>query len=347
MLKTSWAALLAAVLSLLIPGYSFGGTRTSNDIVYMRNGDKITCEIKSLSQGELTVKAGYSNSTFVLDWTKVDHVQSSQLFLITDPDGKLYDGSLAGEAGAVVVKGETTRSLNHEHVIQIDQLGTTFLRRLRGNADLGTSFARSNSQRNVTLQAALTYQSASYLSSIDSSSQFTSQQKTNDTNETTLKTQVFRQLRESNWYAGGLANFLKSSEQQISLRSTLGAAIARRQIFTNKTNLNFGGGLAYTNERDNGGSMAQSRNNALDAVAAVHYSTFRFDAMTFNTSFWLYPSITSAGRVRFTLNQDLYYKFLSDFYVRLSFYDNYDNRPVVGAPSNNLGATTSFGWSFH
>jgi hypothetical protein len=48
-----------------------------------------------------------------------------------------------------------------------------------------------------------------------------------------------------------------------------------------------------------------------------------------------------------TLNQDVYYKFLSDFYVRVSFYDNYDNRPVVGTPSNNLGATTTFGWSFH
>ncbi len=35
------------------------------------------------------------------------------------------------------------------------------------------------------------------------------------------------------------------------------------------------------------------------------------------------------------------------FYFRMSFYDNYDNRPVVGAPSNNLGATSSIGWSFH
>jgi hypothetical protein len=178
-------------------------------------------------------------------------------------------------------------------------------------------------------------------------SQFSSQEQTNDTNETTVKTQLFRQLRKSKWYAGGLANFLSSSEQQIDLRSTLGGAFARRQIFTNRTNLSFVGGLAYTNEKDAENSTATSRNNSIDGAFAAQYSTFRFDSTTFNTSLWVYPSITSAGRVRFTLNQDVYYKFLKDFYVRVSFYDNYDNRPIVGTPSNNLGASTTLGWSFH
>ncbi len=47
-----------------------------------------------------------------------------------------------------------------------------------------------------------------------------------------------------------------------------------------------------------------------------------------------------------TLNQDIYYKFLGNLYVSVSFYDNYDNEPVAGAPANNLGATTGVGWSF-
>jgi hypothetical protein len=113
------------------------------------------------------------------------------------------------------------------------------------------------------------------------------------TNETTVKTAIFKQLRKSDWYAGGIANFLSSSEQQIALRSTLGAALATRPVFTNRSNL------------------------------------------------------TVVGRVRMTLNQDVYYKFLRDFYIRLSFYDNYDNKPVVVAPTNNLGGSTPLGWSFH
>ena len=79
----------------------------------------------------------------------------------------------------------------------------------------------------------------------------------------------------------------------------------------------------------------------------MQYSTFRFDSTTFDTAVWVYPSLTSPGHVRLTLNQDIYYKFLGDFYIRISLYNNYDNRPVVGAPANNLGGSTSVGWSFH
>jgi hypothetical protein len=161
-----------------------------------------------------------------------------------------------------------------------------------------------------------------------------------------VKTSLFRQLRKSNWYGGGIANVLSSTEQQIALRSTLGA-LAKRAIFTNRTNLNLIGGLALIVERDAENATSTARTKAMDSAFGVTYSTFRLDSTTFNTALWLYPSITSPGRVRMTLNQDVYYKFLKDFYVRMSFYDNYDNQPVFGAPSNNLGVSTSVGWSFH
>jgi hypothetical protein len=47
-----------------------------------------------------------------------------------------------------------------------------------------------------------------------------------------------------------------------------------------------------------------------------------------------------------TLNQDVYYKFYKDFYVRASFDDNFDNGRVVGAPENNLRLSSTIGWSF-
>jgi hypothetical protein len=218
---------------------------------------------------------------------------------------------------------------------------------MRGNIDFGTSFAKSNDQKNISVQGGLYYQSRQHLFSLDSNSQFTSQQKTQDTNETNVKTALYKQLRNSNWYYGGIANFLSSTAQQIDLRSTLGGGLAKRVIFTNRTNLNAIGGLALTLESDAPNTTSTARTKAMDSAFAVQYSTFRFDSTTFSTAAWVYPSLTSPGRVRLTLNQDVYYKFLGDFYVRMSFYDNYDNQPVVGAPSNNLGGSTSVGWSFH
>jgi hypothetical protein len=348
--STKWVLPIIVALTILRGlGTANASSRQKTDIVYMRNGDKITCEIRSLEQGQLTVKPDYTSNTIVIDWSKVDHVDSSQNFLVTEPNGTIHSGSLASETDtrALIVATRPPVTVPHEAVIQIEPLGTTFLRRMRGDFDAGLSFARSNGQKNLSLDADLTYQSQKHLFSLDSSSQFTSQQKTNDTNESSLKTSLFEQLRRSNWYGGGLANFLSSSEQQLTLRSTLGAGLAKRLIFTNRTNLTAIGGLGYTIERDQPGTTTTARPNEFDSAFAVQYSTFRFDSTTFNTTVWVYPSLVQAGRVRMTLNQDVYYKFLGDFYIRISFYDNHDNQPVVGAPANNLGGSTTIGWSFH
>ena len=336
-------------LFLLAPCVALASSRTKTDTVYMRNGDKITGEIQSLSQGQLSVKPKYTSTAFVIDWAEVDHLESTQDFVITDPEGKIYTGTL-GEGSAdrtLAIDKNVSITLPLDSVIQIDQLGETFLKRMRGNFDVGSSFAKSNGQKNLTVQGDLGYQSKQHLFSLDTSSQFSSQKETSDTNETTAKIALFQQLRKSNWYGGGLTNFLSSTEQQIALRSTLGGGVANRLIFTNRTNSTAMGGLAFTVERDAQGAVSTARTKALDSAFAAQYSTFRFDSTTFNTTVWLYPSLTSPGRVRMTLNQDVYHKFLGDFYVRVSFYDNYDNRPVVGAPSNNLGATSTVGWSFH
>jgi hypothetical protein len=340
-------ALFEAIL--LVSCTAAAGVRSGSDLVYMKNGDKITCEIKSLEQGQLSVKPDYTSSNIVLDWAKVDHIESKQGFVVTDPKGKIYSGTikLDPESKTLEVSGPVPTNLPNKSVVQIEQLGDSFWKRLRGKVDLGTSFTLSNDQRNISLQGGLYYQSEARYFSLDSNSQYTSQQQTNDTNESNIKTALYQQIATSPWYYGGIGNFLSSTGQQVSLRSTLGMGLAKRMIFTNRTNLSAVGGLAVTVEKDAPNTTSGARTKALDSAFSIQYSTFRFDSTTFDTAVWLYPSITSPGRVRMTINQDIYYKFLGDFYVRLSFYDNYDNQPVIGAPENNLGGSTTLGWSFH
>jgi hypothetical protein len=322
--------------------------RSKTDLVFMKNGDKITCEIRSLDQGQLTVKQDYASSTVVFDWNKVDHIETKQPFVVVDDHGDAYSGLVSETADQhiVTVDGAGRKKIPHNQVVSIQQTGETFGRRLRGDFDLGLSFAQSNAQKNLTLDGDLTYQATTHLASLTSSSQFTSQKQVDDTNETTVKTEYFNQLRRSDWYGGAIANFLSSSEQQIDLRTTLGGALAIRPVYTNKSNLSLIAGLAFTTEKDASNTQSTANKHSLDSSVAVQYSTFRFDSTTFDTTLWVYPSLTTPGRVRMTLNQDVYYKFYKDLYIRASFYDNFDNRPVVGAPQNNLGFSSTVGWSF-
>jgi hypothetical protein len=343
--------LLAQLIGLLLYPCAISATsfRQSNDIVYMLNGDKITCEIKSLSQGQLSVKPGYTNATIVIDWTKVDRLQSAQLFVVTGQHGSLYTGTLSGgpQKGTLTIAEAKVVTLQDDSVVEIAELGNSFIRQLSGNISIGTSFARSNAQSSLTVQSGLKYHSKRNEFGFNWNSQFATQKETSNTSETTVKTGYFHQSKRPNWYRGVFANFLSSSEQQITLESTIGGALAKRAIFTNKTNLTLIGGLGYTTQKNTDGESNGQNPNSMDAAFAVQFSTFRFDSANFDTTFWVYPSLTDPGHVRMTLNQDVYYKFAGDLYVSVSFYDNYDNRPVRNAPSNNFGATTSIGWSFH
>jgi hypothetical protein len=324
----------------------FGG-RLSTDVVYMRNGDKITGEIKSLAQGQLSVKPDYALSPIQIDWTKVDRLESKQLFIVTDPSGNTYTGALTKgpEKDMLKVTSPTSTNLRHDSVVSIDQLGNTFFKRFRGNVDIGSNLTRSNSQVNVTVQSGMSYQSEKYFYSMSASSQVTTQKEVSNTNESTLKNTLFRELRRSSWYGAALANFLSSSAQEVDLRSTLGGGIARRLIFTNRTNLFALAGLGYTVDKLSNGTSTPHQ-QSLDSALAVKYSTFRFDKATFDSTLWVYPSLSNRGRLRLTFNQDVYYKLPKNFYVRASFFDNYDNQPAPGALSNNVGVSSTIGWSF-
>lgn len=333
------------ILGMATP--AFASNRQKNDTITLKNGDVITCEIRSLEKGQLTIKQPNATSTVVLDWKSIATLQSQQPFVVIDSRGKPFSGTIHQDApdAMLVVEGVSSAAVPHELVVSIEETDSRFFRSWRGDIDLGMSFAQSNSQKQVTLQGDLVSQNVKRVIGGTVSTQFTSQLETSNTRETDIKTEYFLQLRRTRWAGGGIANFLSSSAQKINLRTSLGAALAMRPIISNKTDLTFIGGVAYTVENDS--SKATSpRSNSVDMAWAVQYATFRFDSTDFDTTVWIYPSLSQGGRVRLTLNEDIYVKFYKDFYVRGSFYDNYDNRPTASAPANNLGTSLTVGWSF-
>src|SRR3974390_2357725 len=69
--------------------------REKSDVLVMRNGDRLTCEIKNLSADTLSIKLDYALGTISIDWFKVDHLESTQLFLVKTQDGEVYTGRLS------------------------------------------------------------------------------------------------------------------------------------------------------------------------------------------------------------------------------------------------------------
>jgi hypothetical protein len=326
----------------------YADSRTKTDVIYMKNGDKITGEVKSLQYGQLSVKPDYVLDTVILDWSKVDHIESSQVFSILMENGAQYTGTLAAGSvsGELLIRTENDTLLPNKSVVVIDELGTSLLKRLKGNIDAGLTLQRSNSQKNLIINSGISYQSENRFFHLDANSQFTSQKETNNTSQQNLSTGFYSRIHKTDWYHGGLVNLLSSSEQKIDLRSTLGYGLLRRFVSTNRNSLFGLVGLTYTLEKDSPNEGPTRNPSSLDAALALQYSNFRFNSTTLSTKAWVYPSLTNPGRVRMTLNEDIYWKIAGDFYIRIGFYDNFDNQPAGNAPKNDAGGSTSIGWSF-
>ena len=76
--------------------------RKKDDLVIMKNGDRITCEIKRLENGVLYIDPPYVLAAYGVDWTKVERVESKQAFTVVLTNGERYTGRIEKTAAAQV-----------------------------------------------------------------------------------------------------------------------------------------------------------------------------------------------------------------------------------------------------
>jgi hypothetical protein len=82
---------LSAILLLVTPLLA----REKSDVIVLKNGDRLTCEIQSLAMGVLYVAHDDVDGTMRIQWSKVVRVESSHLFIIKTQDGSFYTGTLS------------------------------------------------------------------------------------------------------------------------------------------------------------------------------------------------------------------------------------------------------------
>ncbi len=105
---------------------------TKDDIIYMKNGDRLTCEIKGLTSGALQVSLDYVDGTISVQWSRVARLESTKLFIVRLTDGTVYTGSLNVPQGpeeataleVVEVSGDTV-NVTKRDVVRVNQTSMT------------------------------------------------------------------------------------------------------------------------------------------------------------------------------------------------------------------------------
>jgi Protein of unknown function, DUF481 len=329
--------------------------REKSDVIIMKNGDRITCEIKGLNAGTLYVSVDYILSTSSVDWSKVDHVESQQLFIVKTQNGIVYSGTLStpttpGERPIMIKIMEPRRDnavvLDKTQIIQMDETATNFWQRLYGNVGLGVIYNKGNQSTQYNLGSAVSYPRERWSTSASYNSTLSSSSGTNPATRNEVNLNFEHLLQYDNWYATGLADFLQSSEQGIQLQSSVGAAIGRYVQNNNHAVISVFAGLAWQRINYQETIVPSRTQNVASALIGGDFKIFSFNKTSLSISPTFLPALSEPGRVHFNLNTSYYVKLWSNLTWNISLYGNWDNRPPPGFATSDYGTSSGLSWTF-
>jgi Protein of unknown function, DUF481 len=327
--------------------------REKTDIIVMKNGDRITCEIKGLRSNTLYISVDYILSTLSVDWSKVDHVESKQLFLFRTQDGTVYTGELSTPKTPsqrpkqieILEAPESKVTLERAQVVAMNETSANFWQRLNGQIGTGLTYSKGNDSTQYNLNSNITYPQERWSAGASYSSTFNSNTgaSTSKRNELAFSTQ--RLMRWNNWQYMGLADFLQSSVQGIRLQNTFGGGIGRIIKNTGRTSFIVYGGLAWQQINYHAFVLSPSQ-QVTSGLIGTSLKLFSFDRTTLNVSANLLPAISDPGRIHFTVNSSYYIKLWGKLDWNFTVYGNWDNHPPPGFSGSDYGTTSGLSLSF-
>ena len=314
------------------------------DIVELINGDRITCEIKKLDRGKLTVKTD-GLGTISIEWDDIQHITSPSSFNVELATGERTFGSFGrGDARTVDIIGTTrTERLSLDDIVRLAPLGGNLWQRLDGSISAGFSFTEANSQTQWTFDTTVSYRSRRWLTQFSGDSLLTTSEDTDRQTRNNLAVQSQRYIRPR-WSALGFLQFQQNEELSLNLRALVGAGAARSLAQSNRTSASLIGGIAFTTEQ----YVGDEDERIAEAVAAVSWEWFTFDgrSTSLSTSAQTFYALNSDSRVRAELNASFKSDIVGDLYWSVNAFESYNSRPPTDQKSSDFGVSATMGWSF-
>ena len=329
--------------------------REKTDVVVMKNGDRLTCEIKGLSAGVLSIRLSYVEGIVGLEWAQVGRLESNQLFLVQTEDGTVYTGKLS----TVAMSGERPMSIqiasapekeveiSQHQLVKLDETAESFWQRFNGTISSGIQYSKGNETTQYNIASEVEYPRERWSSQASINSSFASSSGASSIatrNQGDLS--VKRLLRWNNWFYSGTSDFLQSSVQDINLQTTLGAGIGRYLRNSNQASLYVLGGFAWQNAQYNANRPGYGAQNAASGLVSAELKVFRFKKTDLDISAVVLPGISEPGRVRTNVNASYYLRFLGELRWNLSFYGNWDNQPPPTLSGSDYGTSSGLSWRF-
>jgi hypothetical protein len=314
------------------------------DVVTLRNGDHLTCEVKKLDKGRLTINTDALDKVTVF-WQDVAAVTSPREFEVTVASGDKFYGTLgaspSGDLAITDVLGPQIARL--DDVTLIVPLGTSIWSRMDGSMDAGLSLAQANRETHYTLNASGLYRSRRYRISGTLASQLTTREDADRTFRNTLTLNGSRLFQDNRWFLTMLGQIQQNEELDLELRTVGGGGVGNAFSQTNHRMVAGYTGLVYTREHF---SNEPADNLAEVAVGAqIDFFTAAKHESSLTNSINSYYALGRA-RARLELQSAWRHEFMNDFYFSVNGIESFDSNPPEGQKKNDYTVSLTIGWSF-
>jgi hypothetical protein len=333
------------LIFILSPKISFGQQR---DSIFFYKGEILIGDIKQVQLGILTIDDIEIRLTQIKMY-RIRSLRSVQRFRIETSDKQVYYGSLLPSSKDgwcdIRISDSEQVSIPIMNISTMIYLKRNFFKRLNGNIGGGFSFSKSSSLGQFNLNASVKYFTKSFqnqlslstLGSIDSSKY----SRDNETIELLSNYDL-----SSSWLAQGVLGYQRNLELSISRRFQEMLGVGNKLLLHDTWRLLLVSGVAFNQEKS---TADVSSGTLVEIPVVLRFDFFKYTHpnIQITTTHAGFFSITQAGRFRYSGSTYFSLEIVHDFYVTLTLYSNYDNKPPVATASNtDYGIVTGISYKF-
>lgn len=316
-----------------------------DDTLFLKNGDRLSGEIKELHRDILRYKTD-AMGTVHIRWEDIQSLQTEQFLRIELKSGRRLIGSLSAADAAehVTIATRSTTELHHRDDLVAFvplKLQQGWIDRLDGSIKFGLNGTKaSNIRWNLGVDTLYRGEDWEVSSRWDSIITTRSEE---DSSERIAFTTNYRNVLANRWFWNALIGYDKNDELGIDDRWSLGGGGGRFLVRSNAIELMLQTGLLASRE-----FRIDAINDQLEAYLGMSFAWFQhhFPKTDIRTDVTLLPSLTDSGRLRTNWDVSVAREIIGDLKLDLSVYYSTDNKSPEEAAANDWGIVTSLEYSF-
>lgn len=317
-----------------------------DDVIFLKNGDRLSGDIKELSKDMLRYKTD-SMSTIYVRWEDIQSVETEKFLRIELKSGRRVVGTLA-RADAPEQLTISTRRQDEVHYFDelVEfvplKLQDNWFDRIEGGVKFGLNGTKGSNTLQWNLGANALYRGENWEFSTRWDSIFTD--KSDDTTSERINfVNSYRRLLSNRWFWMALLGYERNDELGIENRYSGGGGMGRFLLRSNSFELLFSGGLLASRE-----FRTDTANSQLEAYANGSLAWFkhRFPKTDIRTDVTILPSLTDSGRIRTNWDISVAREIIEDLSLDLSVYYTTDNQSPDEAGRDDWGVVTSVEYTF-